>query len=52
VAKARALNEIQTNKLYKTIDSLTENPQFGFLGNEVVNVLKLNIKIDSPEAGK
>ena len=52
IAKARALNEIQANKMYKTIDSLTENPQFGFLGNEVVNVLKLNIKIDSPEAGK
>jgi len=48
IAKARALNEIQANKMFKTIDSLTENPQFGFLGNEVVNVLKLNIKIDSP----
>jgi K+-transporting ATPase ATPase C chain len=52
IAKARTLNEIQTNNVYKTIDSLTEYPQFGFLGNEVVNVLELNIKIDSPEAGK
>jgi potassium-transporting ATPase KdpC subunit len=52
IAKARLLNEIQTNKMYKLIDLLTENPQFGFLGNEVVNVLKLNIKIDSLEAGQ
>jgi K+-transporting ATPase c subunit len=28
------------------IDSLTENRQFGILGNEVVNVLELNIKLD------
>ena len=52
IAKARSLNEIQTNKMYKTVDSLTEYPQFGFLGNEVVNVLKLNIKLDLLKAGK
>ena len=52
IAKARALNEIQTNKMYKIIDLLTENPQFGFLGNEVINVLKLNIKLDLLKAGK
>lgn len=46
IAKARSLNEIQTNKIYKIVNSLTEYPQFGFLGNEVVNVLKLNIKLD------
>ena len=52
IAKARTLNEIQTNNLYKTIDLITEYPQFGFLGNEVVNVLKLNIKLDLLQAGK
>jgi K+-transporting ATPase ATPase C chain len=52
IAKARTLNEIQTNNLYKTIDSITEYPQFGFLGNEVINVLKLNIKLDLVQAGK
>ena len=52
IAKARSLNEIQTNKIYKIVDSLTEYPQFGFLGNEVVNVLKLNIKLDLLKAGK
>lgn len=52
IAKARLLNEIQTNKMYKIIDLLTENPQFGFLGNEVINVLKLNIKLDLLKAGK
>jgi potassium-transporting ATPase KdpC subunit len=52
IAKARTLNEIQNNNVYKTIDSLTEYPQFGFLGNEVVNVLKLNIKLDLLKTGK
>lgn len=52
IAKARSLNEIQTNKIYKVVDSLTEYPQFGFLGNQAVNVLKLNIKLDLLKAGK
>ena len=52
IAKARSLNEIQTNKIYKVVDSLTEYPQFGFLGIEVVNVLKLNIKLDLLKAEK
>jgi potassium-transporting ATPase KdpC subunit len=52
IAKARSLNENQTNKIYKIVDSLTEYPQFGFLGNEVVNVLKLNIKLELLKAGK
>lgn len=52
IAKSRSLNEIQANNVYKTIDSQTEYPQFGFLGNEIVNVLKLNIKLDLLKAGK
>ncbi|NWF89358.1 MAG: potassium-transporting ATPase subunit KdpC [Ignavibacteriaceae bacterium] len=52
IAKARSLNKIQTNKIYKIVDSLTEYPQFGFLGNEAVNVLKLNIKLDLLTAKK
>ena len=52
IVKARSLNEIQINKIYKIVDSLSEYPQFGFLGNEVVNVLKLNIKLDLLKTGK
>jgi K+-transporting ATPase c subunit len=32
--------------IYRLIDSLTETRQFGILGNEVVNILALNIKLD------
>ena len=46
IIKSRALNTIQSNLVYKLIDSLTENRQFGIFGNEVVNVLNLNIKLD------
>ncbi len=52
IAKTRSLSEIQKNKIYKIVDSLTEYPQFGFLGNEAINVLKLNIKLDLLKAGK
>jgi K+-transporting ATPase ATPase C chain len=46
IAEARALDKVQEEELYKIIDSLVEYPQLGFLGNEVINVLKLNIKLD------
>ena len=46
IIKSRALNTIQSNLVYKLIDSLTENRQFGIFGEEVVNVLELNIKLD------
>lgn len=46
IAEARNLNDGKIRKLYNLVDSLTEYPQLGFLGEEVVNVLKLNIKLD------
>jgi K+-transporting ATPase ATPase C chain len=46
IVKARKLNKAKNEKVIELIDSLTEKPQFGFLGNEVVNVLLLNIELD------
>lgn len=46
VAAARNFSKENILELYKLIDSLAEYPQLGFLGDEVVNVLKLNIKLD------
>lgn len=46
VINARNFNKLQSVQLFNLIDSLTEPPQFGILGSEVVNVLKLNIKLD------
>jgi K+-transporting ATPase ATPase C chain len=46
VAAARNLSKENILGLYKLIDSFAEYPQLGFLGDEVVNVLKLNIKLD------
>jgi potassium-transporting ATPase KdpC subunit len=42
----RKFNKAKKEKVVELIDSLTEKPQFGFLGNEVVNVLLLNIELD------
>jgi potassium-transporting ATPase KdpC subunit len=46
IIKSRTLNTEQSKMVFNLIDSLTENRQFGILGNEVVNVLELNIKLD------
>jgi K+-transporting ATPase ATPase C chain len=46
VAKARHFNDAQTEKLKKLIESMTEKPQFGILGQERINVLLLNIELD------
>jgi K+-transporting ATPase ATPase C chain len=43
---ARKFDKLQSVQLINLINSLTEPPQFGILGNEVVNVQKLNIKLD------
>jgi K+-transporting ATPase ATPase C chain len=46
VSKARNFDQSKKDKLYLLVDSLTEKPQFGFLGNAVVNVLLLNLELD------
>ncbi len=46
IAKSRGFNNEQSKKVIALIDSLTQYPQFGFLGNSVVNVLLLNLQLD------
>jgi K+-transporting ATPase ATPase C chain len=46
VAKTRNFDQSKKEKLIQLIDSLTEKPQFGFLGNSVVNTLLLNLELD------
>jgi K+-transporting ATPase ATPase C chain len=47
VAKARNFDNTKKEKVLELIDSMTENPQFGFLGNAVINVLLLNLEVDN-----
>lgn len=47
IAKARKLNSSEKERLIRLIEQTTEKPQFNLLGEERVNVLKLNLKIDS-----
>lgn len=46
IAAARKFSRKNVNELYHIIDSLTEYQLFGLPGNEFINVLKLNIKLD------
>ena len=46
IALARHFDNSQKQKLVETVKSLTENPQFLILGEERINVLKLNIELD------
>ena len=46
IVKSRNINPNNSKLLYNLIDSLKEYPQFGVLGNQVVNVLSLNLKLD------
>lgn len=47
IAKARHFNDDQKLTLVKSINELTETPQFLFLGEERINVLALNLKLDN-----
>jgi len=47
IVKARNYDNAKKEKVVQLINSLTENPQFGFLGNAVVNVLLLNLEVDN-----
>jgi len=46
IVKARNFDNTKKEKVVDLINNMTENPQFGFLGNSVVNVLLLNIELD------
>ena len=46
IAKTRGFTKEQKEKVFHLIDSLTEKPQLGFLGNSVINVLLLNLALD------
>lgn len=47
VSKARSFTPAQRQELEKLIDSLVEPPQLGLLGQPRINVLKLNLAVDS-----
>ena len=46
ICSARGFDSIRKSKLLDLINSLTENPQFEVLGEQRLNVLKLNIELD------
>ena len=47
VATARRLNADETASLLSLVRGMEEGPQFGFLGEQRVNVLKLNLALDA-----
>lgn len=47
VAQARHFSAAETQKLVALVERSVEPPQFGFLGEPRVNVLKLNLALDS-----
>lgn len=46
VAKARGFDESKQKRLKMLIEKSVQQPQLGFLGNERINVLNLNIQLD------
>ena len=46
ISNARNLDNVKRNKMLNIIDSFTEKPQFGLLGEERINVLMINLEID------
>jgi potassium-transporting ATPase KdpC subunit len=49
VSRARNFNNTMKDKLINKIKDLTEEPQFLFLGEERINVLRLNIELNKIE---
>jgi potassium-transporting ATPase KdpC subunit len=49
IAKTRNFNAVQKQNLEILIKNLTESPQFFCLGDERINVLKLNLELDKIE---
>ena len=52
ISKARNFNPAQRKLIIKYITELTEGRQFLFFGEERVNVLLLNLKLDQVSKGK
>lgn len=46
IVKVRNLDDSQKQQLLKSISELSETPQFSFLGENRINVLALNLKLD------
>jgi potassium-transporting ATPase KdpC subunit len=46
IVKVRNLNDSQKQQLLKSISELSEAPQFSFLGENRINILALNLKLD------
>jgi len=46
IMKARGFNSDKKNKLTELVKNMIENPKYGFLGEPVINVVKLNIELD------
>ena len=46
IVKERNFNNEKKSALLVLVNNLTENPQFGFLGEKRINVLKLNLELD------
>ena len=47
VATARGFDAAKVKQLTELVEAMTEAPQFGFLGDPRVNVLKLNLALDA-----
>lgn len=47
IAGSRGLSPDQTRKIEALIETFTEKPQFGILGEDRVNVLLLNLQLDN-----
>ena len=47
IVSARNFDSSQEQKLYDLINNLTQKPQFGILGEERINILRLNMELDS-----
>jgi K+-transporting ATPase ATPase C chain len=52
VSNSRKFDNTQKERLIKMIGDLTEKPQFMILGQERINVLRLNIELDKLERNK